>query len=374
MATSYLVTCGTSLLTSYIQSKGSNPAALTKHRDILDHLGCNNDEELVAALVEFARARVSQGTREPSAELSTLAAIKLGRGDDVVMFGSKTPESVACMDAMAALLTERGAHPEVVKIEELTSAKGDLVNGLGVLANRLVEKCRERQNNNRDVSFVVTGGYKAMTAMGSVVAMLMGCHSYYQYEGSEKAFNIGIIPLEVSLSRLPCALQSLEGRARQYTRKGLLELGLADEEIRRYFVRYRDKYTLSPLASLVAGGVVSVPTSPAVVPVKIAEASKAHGNLWDTDLGCFDDIPCSRSRELLCAVARTVTGYAVAVWLGEFTVGTKADYRIGYKGNTDGRVRLGLRIPNGEQYISVEPLPGRLEALDRLCQSLWGGK
>jgi putative CRISPR-associated protein (TIGR02619 family) len=317
---------------------------------------------------------IKEGVRQPSAELSTLVAIKLTRGDDVVLIGSKTPDSVACMEAMASVLFERGHNPEVVKVEDLTSAKGDLVNGLGTLANKLVEKCREKQANNREVSFVVTGGYKAMTAIGSVVAMLMGCHSYYQYEGSEEAFNIGIIPLEVSLSRLPCALHSLEGRARQYSRRDLLALGLSEEEIRRYFVRNKSQYTLSPLASLVAGGIVSVPTSPAGVPIRIAEASKAHGNLWDTDLRCFEDIPCARSRELLSATARALTEHATAVWLGEFTVGTKGDYRIGYKGATDGRVRLGLRIPNGEQYLSVEPLLGRLEALDRLCHGLWGGK
>ncbi len=365
MPTAYLITCGTSAFNALFKGKEFEKSTV---EDIQKKTGKSFDEFLQALLCGYPEGK------SPSAEISTLMNLKPKpiKQDEFVLFSTNSNDSrLSCEVVRSILLRDGFQNVRSIETKRLSGAKNDLLPGLRELANTLISNCREYKSNGLKVEFIVTGGYKAMTALASAVAMLLGCKAHYRYEDGEVG-NIGVLPLALNLSGLPESLFTVLAQEGSFSRKELVKmLDNREDLIDMYFQKTESKYERSPVTTLITQRGSDIPVcSDAPVPISCAEEGKSHNYPEWGKLSNYKCIPCKKTIELLEAASRAISPYAAEVFLSEFNMQLGLPH-ISYFCCVDQRVRLKLRVPSHTVILSIKPKQDCIGKLDDLCKLLW---
>ena len=369
MAKTYLVTCGTSCYSNYCKKK-LDGCGFMKLNELSKNLGTPKKE-----LQEDMLRTVTQcdAPDEISAEINTLLTIGLESCDNIVLFHGHTDISILSAKAIEGILLSKSlcGGPELVEIKQLATAKKDLIKGLGEMANKLVAKHDEYIAMSDEVVFVVTGGFKAMTAVASVVAMLKGCQTMYLFEHSEVPGNIGVLPLALNENMIPSNIRALLAHQESFEHRELRSHDLSDEQIAKWFIKDKDTslYTASPIASLLSEDGPQLPSCTTNVPVKVAEAKRNHNYIKWGNISEPEQIPDSASRKLLSSLSRALAGYAKCIYLGEFDHRGE-QYGICYRHRKNQTVKLSVTMPGQSVFLTVHP-ERSIKELDDLCQALF---
>ncbi|MDZ7816523.1 MAG: putative CRISPR-associated protein [Planctomycetota bacterium] len=238
MAKTYLVTCGTSCYSHYCKMKGKNH--FVKLNELRKELEMT-PEEIQADMLQSMTTSV-EPVAKLSAELNTLISVGLQEADNVVLFYGNTEEAKVSAKTIEAILLKNSLceSPDLKIVNDLATAKKDLMKGLCELANKLVQKHDEYKEHSDEVIFVVTGGYKAMTAVASVVAMLKGCDTMYLFEHSDVPGNIGVLPLVINEDMIPHNVRPLLAPGKGFKHAELKSNGLSDEQITKWFSKDKE--------------------------------------------------------------------------------------------------------------------------------------
>ncbi len=402
MSKAYFVTCGTSTFNNYCRNIAKrNFKSLD---ELASHLGIpaaaeggQKEETLGTKIAEKIALEISRlDEREiaaASAELNTLFSIRgeheLEINDNILLFSTGAWEAVLSAKIVEQVLLSKGyPNTSLTVTKEITRGKRDFDLGLPVLVRKIMEKYREfSDTHNMEVIFVVTGGYKAMTAVTATLGMLLEKRCYYLFEGSNETVDVGILPVAIRSSAVPKGVYEAVNMVRISNDRGndastfsyeelKNALKLSDSEIKMYFIKDgkdRRRYRLSAVASLLEYVGETIPACVPEVPIKVSEAGKEHKYPGWGAIKKVDDIKDNRVLELLRSVSRALHGYAEVIHIGEFEGAHGDGYGIRYVGKRDGVVRLALVTPPMRKvFLSVRPAPGvKLDKLDELCRDLW---
>ncbi|RKY56182.1 MAG: hypothetical protein DRP96_11535 [Candidatus Neomarinimicrobiota bacterium] len=386
MNKAYFVTCGTSTFNKYCRNiAGGDCKSLDEFASRIGIPAATEGSALGTTIAEKIADKISRLDEKKiatvSAELNTLFSIRgeheLEKNDNILLFSTGAWEAMLSAEIVEQVLLSKGyANTSLIVTKEIVKGKRDFELGLPALVRNMMEKYREFSDmHNMEVIFVVTGGYKAMTAVTAALGMLLEKRCYYLFEGSNDTVDVGILPVAIRSSAVPKGVYEairMGGAFRRSELKNKLHLSPAD--IGMYMVKDEDgNYRPSAMGSLLDCVGETIPACVPEVPIEVSEAGKEHSYPEWGAIKKADDIKDNRVLELLRSVSRALHGYAEVIHIGEFEGAHGDGYGIRYAGERDGVVRLALVTPPMRKvFLSVRPAPNvKLDELGELCRDLW---
>lgn len=247
----YLCTCGTSANKGWpkdfgrygnasIEKNGGREAAIRLLTEYLLQYSMSDDEHLSKFL---------------SAEIHSLARMKVGEKDSVVLFVSETLDGQVCAEAVAAYLRAQGLN---VRIE--------IISGLQVGDARRFSRVGVIEYLRRAIRYIdgygagqcvlnPTGGFKALVPYSVLLGMLRDVACRYIFEFSTELIELPPLPVDFSRSALESVRPVLEKIARESSiscsRFEVLLDWTRRQELVMLFELEQDEVTLSAVGLLV---------------------------------------------------------------------------------------------------------------------------
>ncbi|MBB1126673.1 putative CRISPR-associated protein [Thiospirillum jenense] len=197
--TTYLCTSGTSAAKKLPREPRFNADWVNAHG------GINDAAKLIYATFEMASMNDETALiKDLSAELHSLARMKVNARDTVVLFSSDTPDGQACAES-TKLYLER-AYPGII-------CRVTIISGLQVKDARLFRtegvlnftKAVLHEIESYGAANCVlnpTGGFKSLVPYTVLIGMLKGVQAKYIFEQSTALISLPMMPIEFARSRL----------------------------------------------------------------------------------------------------------------------------------------------------------------------------
>ncbi len=139
-------------------------------------------------------------SRKPSAEIQTLSQMDLGERDMLYLVSGDDSMSSACAEGLRLFYEDSGMRCQIKTVANLSARNVNFRdNGLPTFVNQMAEII---DNHDRNACLVATGGYKAVTAMTSLVGSYMRIPVYYIHEDMDTIITINRLPLGPDFSLL----------------------------------------------------------------------------------------------------------------------------------------------------------------------------
>lgn len=134
--------------------------------------------------------------RQASAETHTLHAVPMLEGDRLTLLHSDTPEGDWCARVLAAHYRRRGHAVEVRRLAGIGYDAGPFAErGLKALVSAAFDEIRHARDREEAVTLCATGGFKAETAMMTLVGLLAGARVVYIHERFRSMVEIPPLPV-----------------------------------------------------------------------------------------------------------------------------------------------------------------------------------
>jgi putative CRISPR-associated protein (TIGR02619 family) len=199
------------------------------------------------------------------AEMNSLNALKISKHDRVLLLASDSAFSRYCCDKLKLLIVDsfslQSSQVEIRRIDGLQVHDPKLLRDKGL--PRLVEAIlevvgNETYRNTHEILLNCTGGFKGIVPFLTILGMLYGCRTVYQFEHANNLISLPPLPFSFDLQvfeRVKSALNMINehGEIAEATYFGKIKDYHHSE--RELFLSYTepttdDKITLSPLAFL----------------------------------------------------------------------------------------------------------------------------
>jgi putative CRISPR-associated protein (TIGR02619 family) len=246
--TVYLRTCGTSAAKNlsgpnkprfnadWVEANGGVDAAADEVLDSFRGFSMDDEDALRAKL---------------SAEIHSLARMRLGPNDDVVLFSSETADGLACATALQRyLLAARpGLRCRVRVVDGLQVTDADRFRAEGVLNFTKAVLAEISANGAAQCVLNPTGGFKSLVPYTVLIGMIKGVPAKYIFEQSTALIPLPVMPVEFARERLEPVRPLLERIERE------VAIPVADVEAA---IPFQDRALLAPLFEDVGAGEVTL--------------------------------------------------------------------------------------------------------------------
>jgi putative CRISPR-associated protein (TIGR02619 family) len=250
--TVYLCTCGTSAAKNLPKPPPFNAAWVENQGGI--KLAA---QQIFKSFEQYPMSDEDALTCYLSAEIHSLARMKVGTADRVVLFSSETGDGQACAEALKLYLEREipGIDCVLRVVDGLQVRDATRFRTQGVV-NFVKMALQEIEGHGAaQCVFNPTGGFKSLVPYTVLLGMIKGVEARYIFEQSSELIALPSLPVEFARERLE-PLQSLIERIERdsFIGQGDWERAVSYEDRQAYaslFERVGDDVTLSPVGFLV---------------------------------------------------------------------------------------------------------------------------